>query len=178
MNERNQKVGLQVEVDRLPDGSVDGVLDLEIRRFLQICFPEEAKFTNRRYYNEKPHMRWLIRSGGTLVAHIAGHSKTFQTCSRPVRFCGISEVGVVPDYRGCGYLSKLLNALEGYYAKQSYPFSILLGPAKIYTRYGYRSVDNIYFPDQSKDCAEFAMCKSLGSEDWPTDSISIAGPHF
>jgi predicted acetyltransferase len=162
----------------VPDSAVGVALDAELCRLLQKCFPHERKFKDRRHYNEPPRMRWIIRVDGRLVAHIAAHEKVLSCGSRRVPFCGISEVCIVPDFRGRGFLPKLLAALEDYYSGLSYDFSLLLGPAEIYKRYGYQSVGNVYFPDQSDDCAEFAMYKALRPVSWPEDTVSIGGAYF
>ena len=161
------------------DAAIDGSLDSEICQLLQVCFPHESKFKHRRFYNESPQMRWTIRVDERLVAHIAAHEKTYRSHSQTVRFCGISEVCILPDCRGRGYLPELLAALEGYYSNLSYDFSILLGPANIYQRYGYLSVENVFFIEQSEDCAEFAMYKALGTAEWMVDThVLIEGPYF
>ena len=157
---------------------VDSKLDSELCQLLQICFPNESKFKNHRDYNEMPQMRWILRFEGELIAHIAAHEKILRVGTKEFRFCGISEVCIIPTFRKRRLLPQLLNALELYYAKHAYDFSILLGPSRIYQPHGYRSVDNVYFPEQSDACAEFAMYKPLRSIEWPQKAVAIEGAYF
>jgi predicted N-acetyltransferase YhbS len=165
-------------VQRIPELAVDKALDLELCQLLQICFPDENKFKQHRYYNEVPEMRWIIRVDGQLVAHIAAHSKEVHSDRRTFQFCGLSEVCVAPSYRGQGLLKPMLDAMEDYYAKLSYDFSILLGPAKVYTTYAYCSATNLHFPEESNLVAKFAMYKTLGKVEWPQQPATIQGPYF
>lgn len=163
---------------RIADQSVDQALDLEIRQLLQACFPKEAKFKTQRHYNQPPAMRWLLRNEDKPIGHIAAHQKSFRSGSATYRFCGISEVCILPDYRGKGQLAPLLQALEDYYIGQSYDFLILLGAAKVYEQFGYQIARNVYFPSQSSAPSEFAMYKVIGDSSWLETSVEIDGPYF
>ncbi len=63
-------------IEYVADASVDPALDVALRRLLCTCFPKTPVFRDRRYYNEPPAHRWLIRgSDGDPVAHVAVHEK-------------------------------------------------------------------------------------------------------
>lgn len=163
---------------RVIEPEVDSSLDAEIKGLLQSCFPKEPQFRRVRFYHEMPTARWMIRREGSLIAHLATHAKQFTLKGRRYRYCGISEVCVIQDQRGRGLVPRLLEAAEDYYRRMSYDYSILLGPPPVYARYGYVAVDNIYFPEESVEPADFAMCKALARQPWPEGKVNLLGPYF
>ena len=96
------------ELQYLRDDDADTDLDRELRELLCLGFPgengqvETSAFFHKRYHNEMPRHRWLVRetSGGILVAHFAVHEKVFDIEGEEIIVGAVGEVCVNPDHRG------------------------------------------------------------------------------
>ncbi len=181
----------------LHDNNVTAKQDLQLRELLSICFtkPEDSVFLDRRYFNEIPMHRWIIKDdSGRIIAHTAVHEKevyinpetTRSDTIHPVtiRFGGIAEVSVHPDFRGRGYVREMLKDVHRFLTAENFPFAILLGDANIYTSSGYFIVTNIFQNVTDKDGKENrkqvggTMVKQLGKTTWTEEEVTLPGPVF
>lgn len=149
----------------IPDSEVDDTMDKEIRNLLVCSFPSEKKFVARRYGNDKPRHRWLIKSGEKMAAHLAAHEKTMSYGNITLKFIGISEVCVHPEFRRQGLAGTLLKAVEDHF--KDVKVFILLGKAMFYTSSGYVHVNNVYFSTEPGRPTESAMVKVQNGFVWP-----------
>lgn len=167
------------------DVSVNDLLDASLRNLLSACFTKTPVFRDRRYYNEPPAHRWLIRGpDGEPVAHVAVHEKQIFSGERVIPFGGIAEVCVHPDFRGQGYVGRLLAGAHAWLKDQAFPFAVLYGNPQYYSSSGYMTVTNLYrdLPDENGQIirrpTEWAMVLPLGSQPWPEGEVYLPGPAF
>ena len=83
------------KIEYLPDYSVTGSMDYELRGLLTTCFtkPQDVVFRDRRYFRDPYPHRWVIRDdNNAIVAHIGVHEKQVEAEGRTCRIGGIAEV--------------------------------------------------------------------------------------
>jgi GNAT superfamily N-acetyltransferase len=175
-------------IQSFADSAVDATLDRELRTLLSTCFtkPQDHVFKVRRYFNEPPSRRWVIREeSGPLAAHLAVHDKRLLLADgRSFRIGGIAEVCVHPAYQGRGYAKLLLAAARDWMIREGFLFSVLNGDPSYYSSSAYRPADNLY--QESKDASGVtrrvkstsALVATLSSLAWPEDEVCIPGPNF
>lgn len=175
-------------IDYIADSEVDARLDLALRELLSACFtkPQDHVFRTRRYFNEPPAHRWLVRDeSGTPVAHLAAHEKRIFT-DNGISFliAGIAEVCVRPDHQGRGYVKALLAAAHERMRHAGLHFSLLSGNHRYYASSGYRPVDNIVRDgvgpsgEVARVKAEGLLAVALSDTPWPSGEIYLPGPSF
>lgn len=173
----------------IADAVVDATLDLELRALLSTCFtkPQDHVFKERRYFNEPPAHRWMIRDeAGALAAHLAVHDKRlFTDHGRVFRVGGVAEVCVHPAYQGRGYVKLLVAAVHAWMIAQGFVFSVLSGNPRYYASSGYLPVDNLFLDGKDADDGTPRRIKSVGAlvvtlstEPWPDGETHIPGPNF
>jgi len=172
-------------IEYVADASVDPALDVALRRLFCTCFPKTPVFQDRRYYNEPPAHRWLIRgSDGDPVAHVAVHEKLIFIGDTELAFGGVAEVCVHPAFRGRGYVGLLLADAHERVRQRGFPFAVLYGNPRYYSSSGYVTVENLYrdLPDENGHVArrktDEAMVLPLGPRRWPEGQIYLPGPAF
>lgn len=159
------------------DLDVNAALDGEIRDLLCCCFG--AGFKKRRYAQEQPAHRWLMRSDeGTLVGHVAAHDKAVTTSlGARLRILGISEAATHPDHRNRGYLRRLLASSHEWGAVHGFGYSVLFGYPRFYTSSGYHEISNL-FDEQGNDLYTDVMATALGPQPWPLEICCLGGQRF
>jgi hypothetical protein len=175
-----------MEVEYLPDSSVDASLDAELRNLLTLCFtkPEDVVFKTQRYFHEPYPHRWVIRdTHGSIIAHAGVHEKTVEAGAHTFRIGGIAEVCVHPDFRGRGYVKKMLACVHDWLIRHEFEFAILFGKPDVYTSSSYVEVNNLIHDDVTSDgenCTSQspAMVRQLSDTPWPAGQAYLPGPKF
>jgi len=169
------------------DSAVDESLDRELRELLSQNFTaaHDSVFKHRRYFNEPPAHRWIIRAeSGVLAAHLAMHEKAFQIDQESTSFGGIAEVCVRPEFRGQKLVKLLLAEAHARLIAQHVPFAALFGNSQYYGSSGYSPVSNVYqeVTDEqghlSRKPAENFLVAHLGTRSWPTGDVFLPGKFF
>ena len=158
----------------LHDDDVDAALDLKLRQLISTSF-EQTPLMDKRYFNEMPQHRWIVKAGDELAAHLAVHEKVFRVKDREEPFIGIAEVCVAQSYRGQGLVRKLLAQAEAFFELD---YSILLGDERVYGSSHYFRVHNIIFPDVSAEPRDDVLVKCLNAKPWFQQIATISGPTF
>ncbi|MBN2316772.1 MAG: GNAT family N-acetyltransferase [Sedimentisphaerales bacterium] len=174
------------QVEYLADSSVDEAVDAQIRKLLTTCFtkPEDVVFRDRRYFIEPYPHRWVIWDmQGSLVAHIGVHEKTVEADARHFRIGGICEVCVHPDFRGRGFVRKMLVCVHDWLVRNEFDFAILFGDPRIYGSSGYVQKDNLIHDDatatgKSGTSQSPVMVRPLTETSWPGGPVYLPGPKF
>ncbi len=173
-------------IEYLPDAAVDPLLDENLRRLLCLCFtkPCDAIFKERRYFNEPPSHRWLMRDQtGMAIAHIAVHEKYVVVDNVKYPIGGIAEVCVHPNHRGNGYVKHILAAIQVWLISQRVEYAVLFGNPKIYGSSGYQPVTNLFHDAEDGEGKPYfasvkAMVKPLTNQDWFTTEVYLPGKTF
>ncbi|HEX3849962.1 MAG TPA: GNAT family N-acetyltransferase [Polyangiaceae bacterium] len=176
---------LRFEYAREPD--VSAQLDRELRALISGCFdqPHNAFFRERRYAQETPAHRFMLRSeGGPLVGHIAVHEKRISVAGAELQIGGLAEVCVQLSERGHGHFRRLLAHSHEQLAARGIEYTLLLGEPALYAPGGYRPLDaSIRRFDPKTQSFEdgrlaTALYKSLTQKPWPTGPVDLRGPLF
>ncbi|MEJ2702715.1 MAG: GNAT family N-acetyltransferase [Sedimentisphaerales bacterium] len=176
----------EIQVEYLPDSSVDAALDAQIRRLLTTCFtkPEDVVFRDRRYFIEPYPHRWVIRNArGVIIAHVGVHEKTVEADGRTFRIGGVAEVCVHPDFRGRGFVKAMLACIHDWLIRHEFDFAVLFGGPAIYGSSGYVEVNNLVHDDLAaagEKCTSQspAMVRRLSNPPWPDGQVYLPGPKF
>lgn len=113
----------------VPESEIDKELDLRLRSFLRDLFPNWDKvFRERRtWHDAKPEFTVLATTdSGEIVGHVAAVERTLTTewnCRFPA--ASIQGVSTLPQYRGEGLGSRLLNIALEESRRQGYLYAIL-----------------------------------------------------
>jgi hypothetical protein len=174
-------------VEYLADEEINAEDDRRLRSLLSACFkgPDDNCFTHRRYFQEIPRHRWLIRAGNVaIIAHVAVHDKVLTSSEGDLRVGGVAEVCTHPDYRRRGFCKILLSTTHSWMVAQGTAFAVLFGPAVHYASSGYVSITNpIHYWDWKRrewviNSLKQAMVCPLADRAWPVGLIDLHGPIF
>lgn len=176
---------VRLEYVREPD--VSAALDRELIELISGCFdqPHNAFFRERRYAQELPRHRYLLRSiEGQLVAHLGVHEKVLGVGNADVAVGGMAEVCVRPAQRGQGHVHRLLEEAHRGLLERGVLFAILFGDSKIYGSSGYQSlsapISRLDPTTQRVDTAPHpsALVRALADRPWPDGPVDLRGPLF
>jgi predicted acetyltransferase len=176
-----------LRLERVSEPHVDAELDRELRAVLAACFikPRDAFFRERRYANEMPSERWLVRDrDNLLVAHLASHEKTIGVGERELRIGGVAEVCVLPEYRGRGLVRYLVSQAHAHFRDRALGFGVLFGRLEVYGSSGYGRVKaavrklNARTQTWSTEVDDDFLVCSLNGESWPEGEVDLRGPDF
>lgn len=177
---RNQRIMLAIRY--LPDSDVDPSLDQALRNLFSTCFtgPNSHVFAKRRYFNDPPLHRWIIRdSDELLIAHTAAHEKVIIFEDREIPICGVAEVSVHPSYRRKGFVREMIKEVHQFMRSKNLKFSALSGETEIYQSSGYRKINNLVYTNNGKiEPFPKAMVFELLNEPWPKEEVYLVGKFF
>ena len=170
------------KIEYLPDDSVTGSMDYELRGLLTTCFtkPQDVVFRDRRYFREPYPHRWVIRDdNNAIVAHIGVHEKKVEAEGRTCRIGGIAEVCVHPIYRGKGYVRMMLKCIHAWLSKHGFAFAVLFGDTLVYRSSGYVQVTNLFLGGSQEGWKQInCMILDLSGTPWPRGDVYLFGPAF
>jgi predicted acetyltransferase len=172
------------KVTFIEDRDVDDALDVQIRALLTSCFPSEARFQARRYFEEPPFRRWFVRdSAGQLAAQLCVHMKVVGSSVGDLSIGGVAEVAVDPSHRGQGLVRLMLAELHDWLDGRA-SFALLFGNPAVYSSSGYVPILNVIRSttpatgELVQRSYENAMIKAIGDVRWPDGLIDLRGPTF
>jgi N-acetylglutamate synthase-like GNAT family acetyltransferase len=176
---------LRLEYVREPD--VSSSLARELIELISGCFnqPHNAFFRERRYAQEMPLHRYLLRSSsGKLVAHLAAHEKVIGVAGADVAIGGMAEVCVLESERGRGHVRFLLEQAHQGLQERGLEFAFLFGDRHIYASSGYQPV-TAPIRHRVTGTERFearpnpsALVKPLAGRAWPDGPVDLRGPLF
>lgn len=123
----------------------------EFMRFLEKCYRHTRDYFPRRY----PHVwckdtvdyenRLILKVDGKIVSHVGIFPLKLivEDCTIPVG--GIGGVATLQEYRGRGYMTKLMNAAIEKMKKDGYPLSVLWGDRQRYGHFGYENAGKLAY---------------------------------
>lgn len=174
-----------MELKYILDHDVDECTDALIREVLSTCFSDQPVFNTRRYYYEMPLHRWLLLDSGIIAAHIAMHEKEIDCDGEKIKIGAVAEVCVRPEYRGHGYVKKLLMESHVFLKSIDFPFAMLFANhPNVYSPSGYKLIDNLVRflePETGQYKSKVfndLMVAQLSDRQWPAAAIDLQGPKF
>lgn len=123
----------------------------EFMHFLEKCYRHTRDYFPRRY----PHVwckdtidyenRLILKVNGKIVSHVGIFPLKLivEDCTIPVG--GIGGVATLQEYRGRGYMTKLMNASIEKMKKEGYPLSVLWGDRQRYGHFGYENAGKLVY---------------------------------
>ena len=169
----------------IDDSEVGASLDADLRQLLFECFPHEPVLKYRRYVHESPTRRFLfLGDDNSIRAHAAVHLKQLRVEDKELNVGGVAEVAVAPEFRGRGYVAKLMNEVHQYLLDAGIIYSFLFGGLEIYQSSGYRAVTSpIRFVEYStgivkEEMNPLASVAELGNKPWPDGVVDLRGYLF
>jgi len=121
----------------------------DMMRFLERCYRHSRDFFPRRY----PHVwrkdtiqyenRIILKVDGKIVSHVGIFPLTLIVGRARISAGGIGGVATLQEYRGKGYMSKLMNYSIEKMRKDGYSISILWGDRQRYGHFCYETVGRL-----------------------------------
>jgi predicted acetyltransferase len=167
--------------------AVSEALNRELIELISGCFtqPHDAFFRERRYAQEMPLHRYLLRSAeGRLMAHLAVHEKVLAVAETDVNVGGLAEVCVHASERRRGHVRRLLEHAHHALRELGIPFAFLFGDARIYGSSGYQPItDTVAHFDPVTERVivahdPSALVLPLTERAWPRGPVDLRGPLF
>jgi GNAT superfamily N-acetyltransferase len=130
------------------------------------------------------HAHWCTMGifDGNLVGRIGILQRTISVGQELLLVAGICGVVTVPEYRGRGIASALLNESVAFIKNRlSLPFALLTCNARLeafYERLGWRTVNVLIVftqPDGVRTCKGLTMVLECGPRLWPEGLIDLRG---
>jgi predicted N-acetyltransferase YhbS len=111
-----------------------------------------------------------VCADGIVVSHLDLYWKTIRVGGRRVEIAAIGQVCTLPEYRGRGLATGLLEAAHED-ARLRVPFSALFGSPTFYARVGYRETN-------LTDELGFLLCPFADEPDWPIGDVELDGQRW
>ena len=123
----------EMELTHADDAAIGQLLDRAVG---------QAEFDGRSYFQNRHHLRLVVRDQDTIIGHLAICLRAVRMGDMLLQAAGIAEVATDPDHRGKGIASALLaEALDA--GRQSLAdVCILFGNAQLYAANGFMSKPN------------------------------------
>ena len=175
-----------LDIEQVREDMIDADTHAELRELLDLSFP--GYFTERSYFKQLPHFRYLGKGGGDLIGHVALDHRVIQVDGQPHRIYGIVDLCVHPEWRGRTIGRALLAQVEKD-ARAAGVDSIILfaDNQRLYEECGYVSVENECtwlaidehksIDVRSDSLADCMMVKSL-KLDWTEGPVDLLGYLF
>jgi len=109
----------------------------------EVCFPKDRDAGGM--LPRWPHcftsnsIPFVIRDGGRIVSQVICVDQSVMVGSKDLRVGGISSVCTHPDYRGRGFMTKLLRYAVAYMRTHGFAISDLGGDTQRYRRFGWEN---------------------------------------
>lgn len=157
----------------------------EIHAVLDECFPG---YPARSYFKQLPHFRYLGRSGGRLVAHMAVDHRVINNGGSVLRIFGIVDLCVVAPARSQGHARRLLEEIEQLGRRCALDAVLLFADdPRLYLAAGYRQAPAVVrwlmvnehegIGLAERPVAEL-MVKTLNEEPWDPGTVDLLGYLF
>jgi predicted N-acetyltransferase YhbS len=130
------------------------------REVVSACFGDD-------FTAPPPDLVYGACADGRPVSHVAVYWKTIRVAQSAVEIAGIAQVGTLPEYRGRGLATWLLEAAHDD-ARHRVAFAALCGPLAFYARLGYRKTN-------LTSELSLLICPLAGEPDSPIGHVELDG---
>ncbi|WP_432798529.1 GNAT family N-acetyltransferase [Poriferisphaera sp. WC338] len=177
-----------IEIINIQDHLLTEKMKLQLSALLEISFP--GFFNGRVYYKQLPHFRLLACEEDVVIGQLGVDCRIINVGGVVLNILGVIDLCVVPEERGQGIATKLLEAAERIAVKSSQDFMILIADRhEIYERLGFERVQ----PAKAKwlaieerasvrviedDLSDCFLAKSICGGSWPAGKIDMLGYMF
>jgi GNAT superfamily N-acetyltransferase len=127
----------------VPEEAVTPKLDAAIRRGLVCCFPEEAEAfaQTRAWHGSAPAWSVILEHEGEIIGHVGVVDRVISVGGHELRVAGIQNVFILPEFRGRGVSTPLLDKAMQEAAAQGCDLGLLFCVPeleRVYERAGWR----------------------------------------
>ena len=129
-----------MQIERIEEMRISGADEAAIGRMLDAAF--DADYDGRSYYQQRHHVRFIVRNGIEIVGHMALCLRAIRMGDALVQTAGLAEVATHPDHRGKGIASALMQAVISESKASPADFLVLFGDEALYAGVGCVSVPN------------------------------------
>ena len=130
-----------MQVERIEEMRLTQVDEEQIGALLDRAFG--ADYEGRSYYQQRHHVRLIMRAGTEILGHIALSLRAIRMDEQIVQVAGLAEVGTDPHYRGKGIATKLMAAAIQEARASVASFVVLFGDQPLYAGSGFMTKRNI-----------------------------------
>ena len=114
-------------------------------RFLERCYGSERGFFALdqpelfRDDDEAAACHLAIEKGGRIVSHVGGYPMEIVVGPARVKASGVGNVATLPEERGQGHMSRLMEESIRRWRERDWPLSVLWGDRQRYCHFGYET---------------------------------------
>lgn len=101
-----------------------------------------AEFDGRSYYQQRHHVRLIVRENGAVIGHMALSLRAIRMGEQIIQVAGLAEVGTDPNHRGKGIASALMKAAIKEAKSSIASFFVLFGGQPLYAGSGFTAQEN------------------------------------
>jgi GNAT superfamily N-acetyltransferase len=175
-------------IERVLEGELSEARERSIMLLLEDCFPDT--FSGRIYFQQIPHVRFLLFDGDLLLGQVAVDFRVIRVGKEVVRILGVIDLCVRSEVRRRGYGTVFLHVVaEQARAWRAQHLVLFADRSELYLRNGYAAIN----PAEVKwlaieerqsygliegDMTGTLFAKSLFFEPWPEGSIDMLGYLF
>ena len=173
-------------ISRVAEAEIGGDLSRQAQALLQACFPG---YPSRSYFKLPPHFRYLVMTGGVLVAQMGVELRVIRVGSTVLRTFGVVDLCVRAGERSRGLGRRLLAELTGFAGSCGMDFVILFADDdRLYARAGWARAANpcswVKIHEHTtlglataQDTGAL-MVKRIGQKAWPAGEVDLLGHLF
>jgi N-acetylglutamate synthase-like GNAT family acetyltransferase len=179
--------GDALAVARIAEQDIAPSLGRELEVLLQSCFPG---YPARSYFKLPPHVRYVVRRDGAVVAQVGVELRMIRVGSDILRCVGVVDLCVSQPERSRGIATRLLTELTADAEERDIDFLLLFADdPRLYDRHGFVSVDNRcswlkidehttrgLAVNESLDGA--MLVRSVAGRSWPAGDVDLLGHLF
>lgn len=173
-----------MEFAKIHEYDIGPELESKILRLLTESFPGEYP-TQRIYYKQIPHLRYVAFDKDMLVAQVGLDYRVMNLNGQMIKVLGIIDLCVSTEYRDKGIGSQLLKIIEGFSKEHEMDFLLLFADKiEVYRKNGYIRVKNTCVWTKideghtlgvgEKEIREL-MIKRVGTKDWNDGTLDMLG---
>ncbi len=117
---------------------------------------------------------YVLEHNGKVVSHVGVYPIDIVAAGVSLRIGGVGGVATLPEERGRGYMSKLLNHVIGVMREQGHPVSGLRGDRQRYGMFGWGSAGLIYHLDLSRRSLDWNRVEPVHIEETnPDETLKV-----
>ena len=173
-------------ISRVAEAEIGGDLSRQAQALLQACFPG---YPSRSYFKLPPHFRYLVMTGGVLVAQMGVELRVIRVGRTVLRTFGVVDLCVRTSERSHGLGRRLLAELTGFAGSCGVDFVILFADDdRLYTQAGWERAANpcswVKIHEHTtlglataQDTGAL-MVKRTGHKAWPAGEVDLLGHLF
>ncbi|MCA9006092.1 MAG: GNAT family N-acetyltransferase [Planctomycetaceae bacterium] len=176
-----------MQIEEKIEYDINPQLHDEITRLRNDCFPEHS--TNRSYFKQLPHFRFLAYEEGLLVGQMGIDHRVISVGESVFSIFGVIDLCVSSSYRNRGIATALLEQLSALAREKGIDFLFLVADDyRLYEKNGFQPVSTSLTwlrIDEHKNYGvgmerieNELMIKQTGKKVWPDEPVDLLGYLF